>query len=179
LIFSAVILTVMNHRAGRNVLVAPEPVPQAVLITPPPAPPPLALNDISGVRIMPTQTQTSPILTGKSISPVSPKISDSDVVPESESPMAGPSSEYLTFWHALDIRATQEFVKKNKKIGANDIQQFRADFIASLGYWYDSRTQQVYSAPQSKIEISVTTLTCYLNGYVPEKPYIKPSCPSN
>lgn len=109
--------------------------------------------------------------------PVSPKIGGSEEDPDV--PLMGGSQDYIVVWEKLDHIATIY----GKKAGDADVTKedklvFITAFLESLNYkmsaWGEPIVSKVNDAP-----ISPGTVTCYLNGYIPGKPYLKPSCPSH
>lgn len=85
--------------------------------------------------------------------------------------------EYTIFWEGFLARAfRQADTDRSGTVNSEELDAFSDLFFGKLGFTKDKNTGFVYNA--NGVLIKPTTLICYLNGYVPEKDYIKPNCPT-
>lgn len=108
--------------------------------------------------------------TGQNLSPNSTKIDDAGVATST-------TEQYAGFWAAVEAQAVgRSDYDRDGLSSPKEIEAFKQAFVTALGYQLDPDTGSVTAADGT--EVSVETLTCYFNGYVPERPYIKPNCSS-
>lgn len=112
----------------------------------------------------------TPVQLGNKLQPVSAKImaSDSNSI---ISPEAGIKvSDYAAVWQKLErlSPATASDVERQRAIEA---------FLSGLDYKMKERGGEIVSMTTGD-PINPSTVACYLNGYIPDKPYLKTNCPS-
>lgn len=107
--------------------------------------------------------------TEKALQPVSPKIVASD----SESMITESlvySDDYADVWAKLDKLAPAGATAAQR-------QQAAVTFLDGLDYRMTKVGGEIVSKSSGN-PVSPSTLACYLNGYVPDKPYLKANCPA-
>ena len=99
--------------------------------------------------------------------PVSPKI----VVTEEEL-LAFPVTEadYAVVWRKLDALAAGESTPQAKQAAITA-------FLDGAGFKARGLGGAIYAKATGK-PVKPATVECYLNGYVPSKPYLKANCPA-
>lgn len=113
----------------------------------------------------------------KSLQPVSPKVEASPV--SLGQPQSAPETlAYAEVWKRLDGLASAYGPRdENGTVTQDAKSQFIADFLNGLNYkalkWNGPIVSLLNGDP-----ISPEAMLCYLNGYVPDKPYLKANCPT-
>lgn len=108
---------------------------------------------------------------GDKLQPMASKIVASDDMEMISSEKAAVPSDYADVWLKLERLAPETATDEVRVL---TIQTF----LAGLNYRMSERTGTIISITTGDT-ISPSTLTCYLNGYIPDKPYIKTNCPSS
>ena len=107
--------------------------------------------------------------TEKTLQPVSPKIVASD----SESLITATevdSTDYADIWRKLE-RLAPANAKQSERLKAI------TSFLDGLDFRYTAPGGEIVSKSTGN-PVAPSTLSCYLNGYIPEKPYLKANCPA-
>jgi hypothetical protein len=105
----------------------------------------------------------------KSLQPMSTKIVASDSETAISMGDATPE-DYSEVWDALDHLAPDNATQADR-------DKIIMDFLAGLDYTARSIRGVIISKSSGNV-VSVATIMCYLNGYIPDKPYLKPNCPA-
>ena len=107
---------------------------------------------------------------GNKLQPVSPKI----VASASESLISSEATidvaDYDDVWKKLE-RLAPETATEEERLHTIAL------FLSGLDYKMSAKGSEIVSITTGD-PINPSTLTCYLNGYIPDKPYLKPNCPS-
>jgi hypothetical protein len=103
--------------------------------------------------------------------PVSPKLSspDTGLISSMESKVT--ATAYAEVWKRLssmDSTSTTEDART----------EYARNFLAPMGLTFDEYGGVILSTYTGE-PVSASTTICYLNGYIPEKPYLKVNCPSS
>lgn len=113
--------------------------------------------------------------------PMASKISDGGdlVVPEIlDISRTETGAMYTLFWEAFAYQAASYAdTDKDGTLSPAELEVAKKDFLSSLGYVMDE--SGVVYVEGTKTVVSPDTLTCYFNGIVPGRGYIKPNCPIN
>ena len=110
--------------------------------------------------------------------PISPKIESSD------QPVAAPQTQldqidsYEKVWARIDALA-EGFgdYSGDGVVSPQEKDKFVKNMLTTLNFQARQERSEITSVFNGKV-ISPETIYCYLNGYVPNKPYLKPNCPS-
>lgn len=103
------------------------------------------------------------------LQPVSPKIVASDTRTMTIIEDSIDASDYADVWRSLGRLAPASATPEQR-------QQAMVDFLAGLDY-ESVAIGGVIVSKSNGTQISPSTVACYLNGYIPDKPYIKVNCP--
>lgn len=107
---------------------------------------------------------------GDKLQPVSAKIMASDNVAMVSQEKVIDASAYADVWMKLE-RLVPATASDKERLASIET------FLAGLDYKMVERGGAIVSITDGA-SISPSTLTCYLNGYIPDKPYLKTNCPS-
>jgi len=107
---------------------------------------------------------------GDKLQPVSAKIVASDNASMIKSSTPSKDSDYADVWLKLERLAPTAADDKER-------EAVIVTFLAGLNYKMTKRGGEIVSITNGD-QISPATITCYLNGYIAEKPYLKTNCPA-
>ena len=110
------------------------------------------------------------VTSGDRLQPVSAKIVSTGDMALLTSSKARVAKDYVGVWKKLELLAPPS---------ATDAERIEVvqTFLGGLNYTMSERGGVIVSITTGD-PISPDTLTCYLNGYIPDKPHLKTSCPS-
>lgn len=107
---------------------------------------------------------------GDKLQPVSTKIVASDNANMITAASVSTDEDYADVWSKLERLAPPTATDAER-------EAVIVGFLSGLNYQMTKRGGEIVSITNGD-QISPTTLTCYLNGYIPDKPYLKTNCPS-
>ncbi len=110
------------------------------------------------------------VTTGDKLQPMSAKIVASDNSSMIVDGNTTTSADYTDVWQKLELLAP-ESVPENERMNVIET------FLFGLNYKAPEKGGVIVSIANGN-PISPETLTCYLNGYIADKPYLKPNCPA-
>lgn len=90
---------------------------------------------------------------------------DTESIVTSETP-----SNYTDVWNKLDRMAPRNATEKERL-------EIIAMFLAGLNYQM-TEYHGIIVTVDSQTPVSPDTIECYINGYIPDKPYLKANCPA-
>lgn len=134
-----------------------------------------------------TSTPETPVAAPKPadrLLPMGVKISDPDDTSTSDGVVGGNevhgnNRAYRKFWKKVERNAVSRAdYNRDGTVTEKELATFKYTFVTGLGFRLDPKTGIVHMA-DGKTHVRVSTLECFFNGYVPERPYIKPNCPPN
>jgi len=86
------------------------------------------------------------------------------------------SNVYKNFWKKYDkVLKVKADSDKNKHISVQERETFDKQFFGNLNLTVDPKTKNIKKVDDSYA--NPDALTCYLNNFYPDKPWIKPVCP--
>ncbi len=127
----------------------------------------------------PNIVAVTPQSKGDRLQPMSPKIVALDQTSIMPSSPESTAIDYTDVWIKLD-RLAASYGKPDNPDGtvSNEARmKFIVGFLDGLNY----RMLEPFGPIVSKLnneQISPETVVCYLNGYIPDKPYLKANCPT-
>lgn len=112
------------------------------------------------------------------LQPVSPKVVALDESPAMMSPQ-NVAVDYTDVWFKLDMLAASygEADKKNGSVSAENRLVFIRAFLDGLNYKMTAVGEPILSKVNGE-QVRPETVSCYLNGFIPDKPYLKANCPT-
>lgn len=84
-------------------------------------------------------------------------------------------ARYTEFWQTLQDKASKySDYNIDTLVTAEEMAMFEANFFSRIGY---TRAENGFIYSNSRNVVSPETLMCQINGYIPDKEFIKPNCP--
>lgn len=116
------------------------------------------------------------VVDGSGVLPASPKISAAPSI-EQKLPITD-NSTYENVWVRLEELAARIALRdENGRITESIKIAFVKEYLNGLDYDFKSWGGIIISKVNGE-PVNPDTILCYINGYIPERPYIKPNCPA-